>query len=402
MFKIPRFPCALAAILPFSSFAVLAQPPEPVSSGKLASKLQPFVDQHIIAGAVVLVATKDRVLSCEAVGYRNLSAKKVMSPDCLFEIASMSKPIAATSVMMLVDAGKLSVDDPVEKYLPEFRNQMVIAEKDADHVLLRKPKRRLLVRHLLTHTGGLLYSGPLETPTLDGLPLRTVVAQHAMLPLQFEPGSKYSYANGGIGTLARIVEVISGMPYNEFLDRNLFKPLGMTNTTFWPNEAQLTRLAKCYKASPDKTALEESRLDARFSFPLNDKVHRYAMPGIGLFSTANDMLKFCQMVLSGGIYQGKRYLTAASIAQMTTKQTPENVKAEYGFGWVVDGRGRFSHGGSFCTSMSVDPKLGLITIYLSQHTGPMGKGGDRIQLIFEQASRELTQPAPLRGDGPLH
>ena len=126
------------------------------------------------------------------------------------------------------------------------------------------------------------------------------------------------------------------------------------------------------------------------------------MPGIGLFSTANDMLKFCQMVLSGGIYQGKRYLTAASIAQMTTKQTPENVKAEYGFGWVVDGRGRFSHGGSFCTSMSVDPKLGLITIYLSQHTGPMGKGGDRIQLIFEQASRELTQPAPLRGDGPLH
>ena len=369
-------------------------PPQSVPEGGISSKLQPFVDQRLIAGAVVLVATKDRVLACEAVGYRDLSAKKVMTTDCLFEIASMSKPIAATAVMMLVDAGKISVDDPVEKYLPEFRNQMVTAEKDAKHILLKKPKQRLLIRHLLTHTGGLLYSGPLEKPTLDALPLRTVVAQHAMLPLQFEPGSKYFYANGGIGTLARIVEVISGMPYDEFLDNNLFKPLGMKDTTFWPDDAQLARLAKCYKAGRDQTALQETPLDARFSFPLNDKVHRYAMPGIGLFSTAADVLKFCQMFLNGGIYQGKRYLSAACIAQMTSKQTQENVKEEYGFGWAVDGRGGFSHGGSFNTCMSVNPELDLITIYLSQYTGPMRKGGEGIQTIFEQAATGLSRAAP--------
>ena len=168
-----------------------ARPIHPSADGGIAAKLQPFIDQHSLAGAVVLVVTKDKVLACEAVGYSDLIAKQVMTTNQLFEIASMSKPIAATALMMLVEEGKVNVNDPVEKYLPEFSHQMVIAEKDAEHILLKKPEQPLLVRHLLTHTGGLLYSGPLEKPTLDGLPLRTVVAEHALLPLQFEPGTKF-------------------------------------------------------------------------------------------------------------------------------------------------------------------------------------------------------------------
>ena len=365
--------------------------PAPATSGfSMASAIQPFVDHHQIAGAVLLVATKDKVLTCEAIGFSDLNAKKAMATDQLFEIASMSKPIATTALMMLVDEGKVHVDDPVEKYLPEFKGQMFIAEKDADHILLKKPKQPLLVRHVMTHTGGILYSGPLEKPTLDRLPLQTVVAEHAMLPLQFEPGSKYLYSSAGISTVARIVEVVSGEPYEKFLQEKLFSPLGMSDTTFWPTETQLTRLAKCYMTNAARTDLIETQLDDRFSFPLSDTAHRYPMPGVGLFSTASDMLKFCQMYLNGGVYNGKRYLSEASIALMTKKETADTVKNAYGFGWAISADGSYDHGGSFSTSMKINPKLGLITIFLRQHAGPKVKGGEKAGPAFEAAAKKLV------------
>jgi CubicO group peptidase (beta-lactamase class C family) len=365
--------------------------PAPATSGTgIASIIQRFVDHHAIAGAVLLVATKDKVLTFQAVGFSDLKTNKPMATDDLFEIASMSKPIAATAVMMLVDEGKVHLDDPVEKYLPEFAGQMAIAEKDANHMVLKKPNQPLLVRHLLTHTSGILYSGPLEKPSLDRLPLRMVIAQHAMLPLQFEPGSKFMYSNGGIATAARIVEVVSGEPYEKFLQDRLFTPLGMRDTTFWPTKAQLTRLAKCYKANAAGTGLIESPLDYRFSFPLNDTIHRYAMPGIGLFSTAGDMLKFCRMYLNGGVYAGKRYLSATSIALMTKRETPNNVKPSYGFGWSIDPEGSYSHGGSFNTGMRIFPKLNLISIFMSQCTSPMVKEGKKANPAFEAAVRKFA------------
>jgi CubicO group peptidase (beta-lactamase class C family) len=363
--------------------------PAPAASA-IASVIQPFVDHHALAGAVLLVATKDKVLACEAVGFSDLKAKKAMATNQLFEIASMSKPIATSALMMLVDEGKVHLDDRVEKYLPEFKGQMFIAEKDAAHILLKKPKQPLLVRHLMTHTSGILYSGPLETPSLDRLPLRTVVAEHAMSPLQFEPGTKSLYSNGGIATAARIVEVVSGEPYEKFIQERLLTPLGMKDTTFWPTEAQLKRLAKCYKANAAGTGLIEAQLDYRFSFPLSDTVHRYAMPGIGLFSTAGDMLKFCQMYLNGGVSNGKRYLSEASIALMTKKETPDNVKYSYGFGWGVNWDGSYDHGGSFNTSMRINPKLDLITIFLSQCTTPMVKGAGKAKPAFEAAAKKLA------------
>jgi CubicO group peptidase (beta-lactamase class C family)/alpha-tubulin suppressor-like RCC1 family protein len=384
-------PCGVTvlslAALTLVALSAAAQPP---SENSLAAKLQPFVDRHAIAGAVMVVATQDKVLACEAVGYADLQAGKAMSTDDLFEIASMSKPITATAVMMLVDDGKLSVDDPVAKYLPEFGLQMVVAEKDEQHMVLKRPEHPLLIRHLLTHTGGLLYSGPIETPTLDGLPLRTVAEEHALLPLQFEPGTKYLYSSAGMSTLARIVEVVSGMPFEKFLEDRLFHPLGMKDTTFWPAGQQLSRLVKCYKLNAGKTDLEESQLDARFSFPLNDTVHRHPMAGIGLFSTAGDILKFCRMYLGGGVCDGKRYLSEATVARMTSRQVPVDIKSDYGFGWATGKDGQFSHGGSFNTFMAVDPGTGLITIYLTQHTGELPKGGEAARHTFEAAARELA------------
>ena len=223
----------------------------------IVSKLQPFVDDGTTAGVVVLAADKDKVLSCDAVGYQDLAAKTPMRADSLFWIASQSKPITATALMMLVDEGKVNVDDPVEKYLPEFHGQMVVAEQDANHTLLKPPAHPITVRNVLTHTSGLPPTSPVENPTLDALPLRVAVRSYAMNPLRFEPGSKYEYSNAGINTAGRIIEVVSGLPYEEFLRQRLFAPLGMTDTTFWPDAEQLKRLAKSYAPNQARTGLIE-------------------------------------------------------------------------------------------------------------------------------------------------
>jgi CubicO group peptidase (beta-lactamase class C family) len=197
----------------------------PAPAGKIAAALQPFVDNHLLAGAVTLVADKDKILDLEAVGYADIAAGKPMQTDCLFWIASQSKPITAAALMILVDEGKLRIEDPVEKYLGEFRGQMVVAEKDKDHVLLRKPRHPITVRNVLSHTSGLPFKSAIEEPTLDLFPLATRVRSYAMLPLEFEPDTKYSYSNAGINTAGRLIEVASGMPYEKFLDERVFKPL---------------------------------------------------------------------------------------------------------------------------------------------------------------------------------
>src|SRR5213078_1345497 len=150
------------------------------------------------------------------------------------------------------------------------------AEQATEHVLLRRPKHPITVREILSHTSGLPFKSALEQPTLDLLPLRVAVRSHAMTPLQFEPGSKYQYSNAGINTAGRIIEVVSGMPYEDFLDQRLFGPLGMKDTTFWPNQDQLTRLAKSYKPNAAKTGLEEITV-TQLKYPLSDR-HRQPMP----------------------------------------------------------------------------------------------------------------------------
>ena len=317
--------------------------------------MQPFVDRHALAGAVVLVADKNKVLSLEAVGSADVAAGKPMGQDALFWIASQSKPMTATAFMMLVDEGKIRLDDPVEKYLPEFKGQWLAVEQDKDHVLLKRPKHPITVREILSHTSGLPFTSAMEAPTLDLLSLRDGVRSYAMTPLQFEPGSKYAYSNAGINTAGRIIEVVSGVPYEEFMQKRLFDPLGMKDTTFWPDEGQLARLAKSYKPNAAKTDLEEITV-TQLRYPLNDRTRR-PMPAGGLFSTAPDLGRFCQMMLGRGVFEGKRYLSEAAVAQMTGKQTGR-LKEGYGLGWGVGDGGSFGHGGAYSTNMSIDPRAG--------------------------------------------
>ncbi len=369
--------------------AAWAQDRPAVAEKSIGAALQPFVDSHSLAGAVALVADKDRVLSVDTVGYTDVAAKKPMPPDAVFWIASQSKPITATALMMLVDEGKVNVDDPVEKYLPEFKGQWLTVEQDANHMLLKKPAHPILVRNILSHTSGLPFASAMEVPTLDLLSLRVGAKSYAMSPLQFEPDSKYQYSNAGINTAGRIIEVVSGMPYEEFLQKRLFDPLGMKDTTFWPHGEQLARLAKSYKPSADKTDLEETTI-GQLKYPLDDR-SRQPMPAGGLFSTAQDLARFCQMILNGGVLDGKRYLSEGALVQMTSRQTGENIKESYGFGWSVNGD-NVGHGGAFATNMNVDRRNGLITIWMVQHAGFPNNGGQS-QGAFHKAAIERFGPS---------
>jgi CubicO group peptidase (beta-lactamase class C family) len=352
--------------------------------GRLAGTIQPFVDKGWVAGAVMLVANREHVLSIEAVGFADLASRRPMRPNTLFWVASQTKSLTATALMMLVDEGKLRLDDPVEAYLPEFGGQWMCVERDADHMLLRKPPHPITVRNILSHTSGLPHVLPQENPARDVLSLCEAVRGYAMTPLQFEPDTRYQYSNAGINTAGRIVEVVSGMEYEEFLKQRLLTPLGMKDTTFRPGKKQIARLAKSYKPNADGTALEET-LISQLRYPLDER-GRQAVPAGGLFSTANDIARFCQMILNDGVLDGTRYLSETAVQQMTTRQTASAIAESYGLGWSV-GEGWVGHGGAQNTHMAISRAHGLVLVYLTQHAGFLGDGGNGYALIKETAAK---------------
>lgn len=364
---------SLAGLLLLTSF-VSAE-----TSNSASSLLQPFVDKHELAGAIALVANKDKILSLDTVGFADIANKKAMDSNATFWIASQSKPMTAAAVMMLVDEGKITLDDRVEKHLPEFRGQMVIAEKDGEQILLRKPSHPITIREVLSHTSGLPFKSKIEEPTLDGLPLAAAVRSYAMTPLQTEPGTHYQYSNAGINTAARIIEVVTGIRYEDFMQQRLFAPLGMKDTTFWPNKEQVQRLAKSYRPDSTKKNLEAFAF-GQLTSPLTDRHRRFPMPAGGLFSTARDTAIFCRMMLRGGELDGRRYLSESAYQELTKRQTPESLKNSYGLGFSVGGDW-FGHGGAHATNMSIHPSSGLVIVWMVQHGGFPGEG-NKAQGIF--------------------
>ena len=351
----------------------------------IVAALQPFVDNQALAGAVTLVATKNKILDESTVGFANLTTRKPMQPDHVFWIASMTKPMTGTALMMLVDEGQVNVDDPVEKYLPEFKGQMVIAKQDQRHIVLQHPTHPITVRNVLTHTSGLPPRSALEQPTLDLHPLRTAVLSYAMTPLLHEPDSQYLYSNAGTNTAARIIEVVSGQPYETFIADRLFQPLGMTETTFWPTASQIRRLATAYQPDAAKTGLAETNL-AQLKYPLHDR-RRHPIPAGGLFSTARDVLRFGRMILNGGKWAGRRYLSAAAVREMTRRQTAPHLSEGYGYGWQA-GDGWSGHGGALGTKFTIHWQAGLVTVLLVQYLGPWEES-HKFRQAFEQAALQL-------------
>ena len=364
-------------LMPFA-FAAPSPNAPALDAARLAEvpkQFQKFVDEGAIAGAVTLVARHDKVVALEAVGFADLASKKPMKSDNLFWIASMTKPLTATAVLMLQEAGKLNVNDPVEKYLPEFHGQWMIAENATNSLLLKRPARPITLHDLLTHTSGL---GDMPPPRVETT-LAELVIGYANKPLAFEPGSKWTYSTAGINTLGRIVEVVSGQPFAEFLDERMLHPLGMKSTTFWPTARQARRLATAYAPGPGGKGL--APVDIYFIKGGVENRARPPLPGGGLFSTAEDMAKFYQCILNDGIAGGKRLLSKEAVAQMTSVQTGE-LKCgfvdgmAFGLGWGVVKQpqgvtamlssGTFGHGGAYGTQGWVDAQNDLIYVMMIQ------------------------------------
>jgi len=333
----------------------------------LQAILGPAIEQQHLAGAIVFVTDVNGPLLIEAAGVADLAAPRPMTKDAMFWIASMTKPMTAAAVMILVDEGRVGLDDPVAKYLPEFRDVWVERERTPERLELTRPSRPITIRDALSHMSGLPYKSAVEEPTLDIAPLVTGARSYPLMPLKTDPGTGYQYSNAGINTAGRIIEVVSGMPYEKFMQERLFTPLGMVDTTFHPTAAQVARLATSYRAKEDKSGIEPVRIP-QLKYPL-DGPGRYPIPGGGLFSTADDCGRFCRMVLGEGSFEGRRILSESAVAEMTRRQTPQTVKESYGLGFTVGADGTCGHGGAFATNMSIDRGRGLAVVWLVQDAG---------------------------------
>ncbi|CAN5476310.1 serine hydrolase domain-containing protein [soil metagenome] len=333
------------------------------ASPEVAATLQPYLDSYKIAGAVCVIADKTgKVYYRNLMGYADVEAKKPMTEGNVFWIASMTKMFAGASIMMLVDEGKLTLDDPVAKHIPQLEKLMVIEEKDATHVLLKPPIRPVTLRHLLSHTSGLAGSSELQQVTgSDSTPLKARALNSVTGPLQSQPGEKYAYGNQGMNVAARVVEIVGGVPYEEFLQKRFFDPLGMTDTTFWPNEAQ--GLAGTYGLNKQKTGFARGGVGF-LTKPLSDRTRRFPEAGGGLFSNSHDILRYGLLLANDGELDGKRYLSHAAMEELRKEQTGKT-KVNYSLGYHLR-NGLFGHDGAFGTDLSVDPKTGMVAVFMIQ------------------------------------
>ena len=352
----------------FSVAIGFAANPEPPASPEVAAAMQPYLDSYKLAGIIGIIADKEsKVHYKNLIGYADVEAKKPISEDNVFWVASMSKMFVGASIMMLVDEGKVSLDDPVTKYIPQLSKWMVIEDKDTNHVLLKPLLRPVTIRHLLSHTSGLTGLSELQQETgADSTPLKDRALSSVTGPLQWQPGDQYKYGNQGMNIAARVVEIISGMAYEDFLQKRFFDPLDMTETTFWPSEAQIARLANAYGPNKDKSGYARGDIDF-LTKPFSDRIHRFPEAAGGLFSTTHDILRYGLMLANNGELNGKRYLSPAAMDELRKEQTG-TTKVNYSLGYHLR-NGMFGHDGAYGTDLSVNPKTGMIAIFMTQCTG---------------------------------
>lgn len=346
------------------------------------------IERGELAGAVALVARRGKVAYFEPLGERDEG--QPMRRDAIFRIASMSKPITSTAVMILFEEGRFLLDDPVSRYLPELANLKVVVPGNGDGPLVTEPaKEELTIRHLLTHTSGLIYSafhpGPLaqayDRAGIWNGDLAGLVEKLGTLPLAHQPGTAWEY---GVSTdvLGRLVEVVSGKPFGTFLEERIFAPLGMRDTAFYVPPAKHDRLAAHYRAR-DEGGLERAPVAFDASAP-----PRLPSGGGGLMSTAGDYARFLQMLLNGGELDGVRILGRKSVELMTVDHVrglpragilPDNygfglgfaVLGELGRSGIPGSPGTYTWSGIFNTFFWVDPQEELIGVFMTQIT-PFG------------------------------
>jgi len=360
----------------------------------IRAAMHEMIAKNEIAGAVTVVVTKDKLLHLESTGFADVAAKRPMTPDTLFWIASMTKPVTGTAILMLQDEGKLNVADPVAKYLPGFADLKTPSGKPAN----------LTIAQILTHTSGLgEASGP---DAQKAKTLADLVPLWLAAPMQYEPGEKWKYTQSGINAAARIVEVVSGMTFDAFLQKRLFDPLGMKNTTFYLTPELRSQLVTAYAKNKETGLLEP--VPPRPEFGPRD---RPPQGNGGLYSTALDYARFCQMLLNGGTLEGRRYLSAAAMKFLTTPQTgglPTGFFQNEGdrglnYGWGIatcilrtphDGvaemlsPGTYGHGGAWGTQAWIDPVKGVAYVLMVQRSNFPNSDASDVRRNFQQAAAD--------------
>ncbi len=373
-----------------------ARPEEVGLSATRLERIHEAVQRHVdageISGAVTLVARRGRVAHFEAHGLMDIESKRPMTKDAIFRLASMTKPITAVAVLMLVEEGKIRLTDTVSHFIPEFKEMKVAMPREsltprpvggADFYLV-PAYREITVRDLLTHTSGLVSGGlgakevPRIAPKGPTDTLATYVPRLALVPLDFQPGTQWAYSgSAGPEVLGRIVEIVSGMPYDEYLRTRLVEPLGMKDTFFYPPDDRRPRLVTLYRKSPN--GLQKAENQDGFSSKT------YFGAGGGLMSTAEDYFQFAQMLLNGGVLNGKRFLGPRTVELMASNHVGDMFNGKLGrpaqgmgYGLLVGivqdsvaaglrvSNGSFGWDGAYGTQTWIDPKEKMVTIVLIQ------------------------------------
>ena len=351
---------------------------------KIAPAMEAAVAGKEAAGIVTLVMKEGKVVHHEAVGMADVAGGKAMKKDAVFWIASMTKSINGTALMMLVEEGKVTLDEPAAKWLPALAK---VKMKDGS-----VPKTAITLRMLLSHTAGIAF--PPRKADDGAVSLKQYVDRLLVAPLAFEPGSDYEYGFGPT-VAGQLLEVVTGKPYEVFLKERLFEPLGMVDTMFHPDEARRARIAQTYKLDEETKELVVSYNPF---FTSSAAVKRMVEPAGGLFSTAADMGRFYAMVANGGELDGKRILSEKGVKEMTTPVSAGGKPITYGLGWQCCteanakmsplGVGTFGHGGAFGTNGWVDLERKIVTVFLVQNV--LVPAGGKPKEVFQRMVTEAA------------
>lgn len=354
--------------------------------------LNHFVDNSEVAGAIGLVADREGVIAIQSVGLADIANKELMDRDSIFWIASMSKPVTGACIMMLQDEGKLSLDDPISKHLPAMKDLKL---EDGTPAVIT-------VRQLLSHTSGMAELKQDEAYTSRDL--AEAASRYAKVKIQFAPGSKWQYSQTSINTAGRIVEVLSGMTLDEFIDQRICKPLGMNDTGFYLSQSQAKRLAKSYRKN-EEGRLEEAKIGLLAGHSPTDRERMPAANG-GLFSTAEDYAKFCRMLLRDGELDGKRILSADAVKTMRTIVTGDLVTGfTPGNGWGIGccvvrkpqgvseslAPGSYGHGGAYGTQAWIDPTNDRIYILMTQRANFPNSDASELRRAFQKVGKTVSR-----------
>jgi len=373
---------------------------------QIPARMKEFTGNGTVAGIVTLVALNGSTVEFDAEGMADIEANRPMKKDTIFQIMSMTKNFTGVGIMILAEEGKLALRDPVEHYLPEFRDQHVATTIGPDTERLGTPVRPITIADLMTHTSGMFDGPPNEIKGYSqkmNIPLADLVRVFARQPLLFQPGTRWSYSSPGIDILGRIIEVCSGQKYEDFIAQRLLQPLGMKDSFFYPKPEQVSRIAMVYENHDGKLKRSPGTILGG-----DPAAHRqgavYPAPSWGLYSTAEDLLHFYQMMLNGGTLQGRRYLSRFSVNLMTEVHTVGIHPAgwlgggAYGLTWeVVDEafgelaghtKGTYGHGGAFGTQGWIDPSNKLIRIMLIQRSNG---GTESLRNIFQTMAEAAVQ-----------